>query len=270
MVKKKVIFIDSDGTVMDSMTFKHLNCFGPAIIEIFHFDNYAKPILEKWNSINLYSLTRGINRFDGIGMLLEYVNDNFIKIDILEDYKKWLNIAKTKSNKALEEYILNGHENLKPVLDWSNLTNQLINKYKDAVKPFTNASEAISLLAQHFKIIIISSANNKAVMHEWEKFKLLDYVDKVCTQEMGTKEDCIKQEMVELNYDDAIMLGDAVGDLEAAKHNNISFYPIMPKEEDQAWEDFVNVYSKMFYNSTYKQVEETVISSFINKLGKEN
>lgn len=269
MVKKKVIFIDSDGTVMDSMTFKHLNCFGPAVIKTFHLEKYAKPILEKWNIINLYSLTRGINRFDGIGMLLEYVNDNFIRIDILEDYKKWLNIAKTKSNKSLEEYIMNGQINLKPILDWSNLTNQLIAKYKDEIKPFRNAGEAISTLAQEFKIIIISSANNNAVMHEWKKFNLLPYVDKVCTQEMGTKEDCIKQEMLNLNYDDAIMLGDAVGDLEAAKHNNISFYPIMPKEEDKSWIDFSNVYSKMFYNNTYNQVEETVISRFLNKLGKE-
>ena len=75
--------------------------------------------------------------------------------------------------------------------------------------------------------------------------------------------------MLNLNYDDAIMLGDAVGDLEAAKHNNISFYPIMPKEEDKSWIDFSNVYSKMFYNNTYNQVEETVISRFLNKLGKE-
>lgn len=31
----KIIFVDSDGTVMDSMTPKHLTSFGPAMIDIF-------------------------------------------------------------------------------------------------------------------------------------------------------------------------------------------------------------------------------------------
>ena len=36
----KIIFVDSDGTVMDSMTPKHLTSFGPAMIDIL--PNYKK------------------------------------------------------------------------------------------------------------------------------------------------------------------------------------------------------------------------------------
>ena len=40
-------------------------------------------ILEKWNYINLYSKTRGINRFDGEYQILEYVNQKYMKIDLI-------------------------------------------------------------------------------------------------------------------------------------------------------------------------------------------
>jgi DNA repair photolyase len=36
------------------------------------------------------------------------------------------------------------------------------------------------------------------------------------------------------------MIGDAKGDLDAAKNNGILFYPIIPGKEDKSWERFVN------------------------------
>ena len=36
--KEFLVCVDSDGTVMDTMTIKHKNCFGPAFVEIFSVD----------------------------------------------------------------------------------------------------------------------------------------------------------------------------------------------------------------------------------------
>lgn len=270
MVKDKIIFVDSDGTVMDSMTLKHELCFGPALIETFNLKEYQEEILKKWNDINLYSLTRGINRFNGLGLILEYININFKKVDFLEDYKTWLNETKTKSNGSLLEYIKEGHKNLQAVIDWSNLTNKKIILHQDKVKPFAKVKECMLELSKEFKIIIISSANNKAVIHEWEKFGLLPLCDEICTQEMGTKDDCIRKMINKIRPSDAIMLGDAVGDMEAAKQNNISFYPINPRYENESWSCFLNVYSKNFKEGTYKQKEKDVINKFVTILKEGN
>ena len=263
----KIIFVDSDGTVMDSMTPKHLTSFGPAMIDIFNLNDYRDIILEKWNKINLYSLSRGINRFDGLFRCLSYVNENIKKIDILDSFAVWLNKTSKKSNQSLIDYINEtGHKELQIVVDWSEETNRRISQNKNLVKPFEGVREAFELLHQSFKIMIVSSANGKAVNDEWKKFGLNSYCDEILTQEMGTKGDCIKQMIEKYNPDEAIMLGDSPLDYEAAKHNGILFYPIIPKHEEASWRDIVNKYASLFANGNYKNEEAAVYEKFIDVL----
>ena len=40
-----LVCVDSDGTAMDTMTIKHVCCFGPAIIEVFNLEAYKDKIL---------------------------------------------------------------------------------------------------------------------------------------------------------------------------------------------------------------------------------
>ncbi len=269
MVKDKIIFIDSDGTVMDSMTLKHTSCFGPAIIETYNLEDYKEDILNRWNIINLYSLTRGINRFDGHYIILSYINSKYKDIPFLGEYKEWLDNTKAKSNQELAKYI-ETYPSLKPILDWSILTNNLISKHQEEVKPFNNVENILKELHKNFIIVVISSANNKAVMNEWEKFDILKYTDEVCTQEMGTKETCIEDILNKIKPTSAIMLGDAVSDLYAAQTNSINFYPIIPLEENKSWQDFLTIYSEKFYHNQYNEIENKLIESFYKKLKKEN
>lgn len=265
MVRDKVIFIDSDGTVMDSMTLKHELCFGPAIIETYHLKDYQEDVLMVWNKINLYSLTRGINRFDGHYLILKYINDKYQKISFLAEYKAWLDSAWSKSNECLEEYLTNNpNSELVSVLNWSRLTNELIVNHQDEVIPFSGSVEIIKKLYQDFYVIIISSANNKAVMHEWEKFGLLPYVDEVCTQEIGSKSHMIELMLKKYQPTKAIMLGDAISDLKAADSNNIYFYPIIPRQEVFSWKEFFDKYSVEFKDDNYTQ--GSIVKKFIDSL----
>lgn len=267
MVKNKIIFVDSDGTVMDSMTLKHNLCFGPALITIFDLEEYKEDILREWNDINLYRISRGINRFDGLYQVLVYVNNKYKKIDLLSSYKTWLDNTKSKSSKDLELYIsTTGKKELQKVVDWNDETNRLITLHQNDVMPFNNVKDTFEQLHKDFTIIIISSANNNAVMHEWNKFDLLKYVDKVCTQEMGSKEHCIALMLDEYKPVDSIMLGDAKGDLEAARHNKILFYPLIPKQEDKCWLKFKNEYSIKFLTGEYKDIESKLIDEFLTSL----
>ena len=263
----KIIFVDSDGTVMDSMTPKHMTSFGPAMIDIFNLKDNEKEILEKWNMINLYSLSRGINRFDGLYQCLLYVDSNFKKIDLLDQYKYWLDTTNKKSNQSLLDYIeKTGHKELLSVVKWSEETNRRIALSVELVKPFEYAIEGISLLHNNFKIMIISSANGKAVRDEWTKFGLFNFCDEILTQEMGTKEVCIAKMIEKYQPEEAIMIGDSPLDYEAAKHNKILFYPIIPKMGNDSWKEICDKYAEMFLNKEYKKVENKVIEKFINSL----
>ena len=101
--KKKhehIVCIDSDGCAMDTMNIKHYRCFGPCMIKEWGLEKWEKEILEKWNEINLFSMTRGINRFKGLALCLLYVDENYRSIDGVKALKTWSDDAPELSNNA--------------------------------------------------------------------------------------------------------------------------------------------------------------------------
>ena len=88
--KKFCVCVDSDGCAMDTMNIKHIRCFGPCMVDEWGLDAWREPILDRWNVINLYSGTRGINRFKGLAMALAEINARYTPID---GVKWWLGDA---------------------------------------------------------------------------------------------------------------------------------------------------------------------------------
>ena len=58
--------IDSDGCIFDSMEIKHKECFTPMFIKYFELQAVSKYAREVWDFVNLYSKTRGANRFPAL------------------------------------------------------------------------------------------------------------------------------------------------------------------------------------------------------------
>lgn len=71
--KKQRYFIgfDSDGCVFDTMELKHKECFCPAVIKHLGCQPVSKAAREVWDFVNLYSKTRGCNRF----LAIQYFRD---------------------------------------------------------------------------------------------------------------------------------------------------------------------------------------------------
>src|ERR1700675_797831 len=67
--------IDSDGCVFDSMEIKHKECFAPMFIKHFHLQPASKYGREAWDFVNLYSKTRGANRFPALVRALNLLRD---------------------------------------------------------------------------------------------------------------------------------------------------------------------------------------------------
>lgn len=108
--KKKdfLVCVDSDGCAIDSMNIKHFNCFGPRLIDEWNLYNWQEAILKRWNVINLFSMTRGINRFKGLIMSLKEINEKYVQIEDLDTLENWVNNTKELSNNQI--YIKKGQE----------------------------------------------------------------------------------------------------------------------------------------------------------------
>ena len=87
--KEYLVCVDSDGCVMDTMDVKHIRCFGPCMVEEWDLQAWKDEILTSWNDVNLYTLTRGINRFKGLAIALKEVDEKYRKVEDVETLIRW-------------------------------------------------------------------------------------------------------------------------------------------------------------------------------------
>ena len=241
--KDFLVCIDSDGCAIDSMNIKHINCFGPRMVDEWNLHDWSSQILERWNYVNLFSLTRGINRFKGLVTALKEIDEKYIKIEDLESLEHWVKTTNELSNNSLSKAIEQTPESicLKKALSWSNQVNASIKQLpKEEVLPFEMVKEALIFAHNKADIAIVSSSNLGAIMDEWERHELLPHVDLVLAQDAGTKAYCI-QELLKKGYDkkNVVMCGDAPGDLDAAKANGVFYFPIKVNLEKESWSEFI-------------------------------
>ena len=100
--KDFLLCVDSDGCAIDTMEVKHVKCFGPCMVDVWGLQQWEEEILNRWNVINLYSMTRGINRFKGLLMALQEIDKKYTKIEGLEAFYDWCEITPQLSNKSLK------------------------------------------------------------------------------------------------------------------------------------------------------------------------
>ena len=271
--KDFLVCIDSDGCAIDSMNIKHINCFGPRMVDEWGLDEWRGEILDRWNEINLYSLTRGINRFKGLLMALCEIDEKYVSIDDLDSLANWVQTTSELSNNSLARAIESNPESncLKKALSWSNRVNASIKKLpEEDVLPFEMVKEALIFAHKRADIAIVSSANLGAIMDEWERHELLPHVDLVLAQDAGTKAYCIG-ELLKKGYDPekVVMCGDAPGDMDAAAVNGVFYYPIKVGHEKESWTEFIDTgFDKLLDGSYAGDYQSQKNNEFINNLSR--
>lgn len=233
--KKYLVCIDSDGCAIDSMNCKHIQCFGPALVEVWGLEEMRQAVLDQWNEINLHTMTRGINRFLGLAVILEQLHIE--SEENIRAFKKWTEESRELSNQALLE-VCETSEN--PVFEramrWSYCVNEKIEKLPVSM-PFAPVKDCIEQMHREADISVVSSANAEAIMDEWRASGLLSHVDYLFSQSDGSKRDCIRR-MAARGYEreHILMIGDAPGDYDAADVNGAWYYPILAGREEESWE----------------------------------
>lgn len=207
-----LICVDSDGCAMDTMNCKHVQCFGPCMVAEFGLDARRMEWLNRWNEINLYSMTRGINRFKALALILEEVNAGGTKIDDVQELRNWTETASELSEKAAEAmYKKTGKMIFARALAWSRAVNKAIAALpKTQVSAFPGAAQALATAHCGADVAVVSSANREAVAEEWSRCGLADSVDVILCQDVGSKKACIAA-LMQKGYaaDHILMVGDA-------------------------------------------------------------
>ncbi|MBM6716339.1 HAD family hydrolase [Gemmiger formicilis] len=267
--KAWLVCVDSDGCAMDTMDIKHFRCFGPCMVEEWNLQKWEKPILERWNEINLYSMTRGVNRFKGLAMALTEINRTYCPIEGVEELTEWVQSAPELSNRAVEQAAATAKGPcLAKALSWSQKVNAAINALPESEKnPFPGAAEGLEAAHAVADVAVVSSANREAVEEEWARCGLLDKVDVVCCQDTGSKADCIAA-LLGKGYapDHVVMVGDAPGDKTAAEKNGVWFYPILVLHEAESWRELASEGLERFRQDDFAPYVETKGQQFEQNL----
>lgn len=268
--KDYLVCIDSDGCAMDTMDIKHIRCFGPCMIEEWGLAPWEGRILMRWNEVNLYSMTRGINRFKALELVLKEVDNSFKIIEGLEDLSQWVHSSRELSNGSLKASIeANGSMILKKALRWSETVNRRVDELlEEEKKPFKGVREAIEAICQRADVAIVSSANQEAILEEWKNHGLLKYTDIVLSQNAGSKASCIGQ-LLEKGYERerVLMVGDAPGDREAAAVNGVFYFPILVKKEEESWDRLLKEGFRRFAEGSFGgEYQEELLDEFERNL----
>ena len=265
-----LICVDSDGCAVDTMDIKHKQCFGPRMVEEWGLEPWREAVLTRWDEINLYSMTRGINRFKALAMSLEDTDAVFTPIEGLDALQKWAGEAKELSNPALEaEIARNDAPILKKALRWSKAVNASIAALPWEVKrAFEGVREGFEAAGKIADIAVVSSANRDAVEEEWERFGLMELVDLVLCQDVGSKAHCI-EELRKKGYGEKniLMVGDAPGDRDAAEKNGVYFYPILVRRETESWREFPLAVN-LLVSGEYEKYGQEKTAEFMDNLNR--
>ena len=269
-----LVCVDSDGCVMDTMNCKHFNCFGPCMVTEWGLEAWKDEILTRWNEINLFSMTRGINRFKGLAIALGEINEKYTKIVGVEALQHWAETAPALSNDgaakaAAEATDPDAKTVLLKALAWSKAVNASIVELDEALKvPYNGAKEGLAAAHAFADVAMVSSANRDAVEEEWGKFGLLNHTDIVLAQDVGSKAACIK-EMLKFGYDPqkVVMVGDAPGDCDAAEKNGVYYYPILVNHEKASWDEAVAVAFDKLQSGEYAAYGAEKKQEFLRNLG---
>ena len=270
--KDFLVCVDSDGCAMDTMDIKHIRCFGPCMVEEWGLEEWREPILKRWNEINLYQKTRGINRFKALALILTEIHHNYVRINDLDNLVYWADHAKEVSNSSLEAAAEEADSiSMRKALNWSKQVNKKIDELPDEEKkPFVGVKAALEEIHKYADVAIVSSANRKAVLDEWGKEGLLECTDIVMAQDCGSKSHCIST-LKQSGYadDHVLMVGDAPGDLQAAEKNQVLFYPILVKREQESWKELAEKGLQVFLAGQYENgYEKEKIEQFWSNLSQ--
>ncbi len=229
-----LVAIDSDGCVFDSMTIKQ-RVFHDGIIEFWGLESEAENARKICEWVGLFSPWRGLNRFQLILKIFQGLEE------FLPRFGKKLPIKPLEvfvgSGVALSMTELAKHNDakLKSVYDWSaEMSRRIANL--PPIPMFDEVFQCLENVREVADAIVVSQTTEDALVREWRHAGIEHFVDVIAGAELGSKAESLALSMKgRYAPDQVLMVGDAPGDLEAARAVGCLFFPIIPGDEVASW-----------------------------------
>jgi phosphoglycolate phosphatase-like HAD superfamily hydrolase len=274
---KFFVGIDSDGCAFDTMGIKQQECFCPWLIGYFALQPVARAVRECKDFADLFSKTRGANRHITTKRIISELLPNHpmtrarnFPVPQYRHYFAWVDEpSSVLSNDGLKQAIDNAadsevKEELEHALAWSERVNWAIEEIVKDMPPFPFVRESLEKIQRVADAIVVSGTPCEALGREWEEHDIAKYVEIIAGQEMGKKAKHLEYATKGMyEKDHVLMIGDAPGDMKAAKENDALFYPINPGDEIESWKRFYDEAFDKFLNGEYAgEYEEKLIAEF--------
>ncbi len=275
--KKFFVGIDSDGCVFDTMGIKQRECFCPWMIAYFGLQPVASAARECKEFADLFSKTRGANRHKTVRRILmellpshPAVKERGFEVPKFKHYCDWVeNKNSLLSDNGLKKAITAAADpevkkELEIILEWSRKVNESVAAIVKHIPPFPYVRESLGKLHSLADMMVCSATPHEALVREWQEHNIDKYVNIIAGQEMGGKADHLRLAAKGKYPENCIlMVGDAPGDMKAAKENGILFFPINPGSEAKSWKRFYEEGIDRFIKGRYAgSYEEKLIAEF--------
>jgi phosphoglycolate phosphatase-like HAD superfamily hydrolase len=268
------IGIDSDGCAFDTMEIKHKECFTPQIIKHWSLQPVSKYAREASEFVNLYSKWRGINRWPALVMVFDLLRERpevqargVVPPSALR-LREFMASGLPLSNDGLKQYMVDhSDQELDTAWAWTNGVNAAIADMVHGVPPFPYVRESLAYLSDKADMMVVSATPLEALAREWEEHDIARHVRIIAGQEMGTKSEHLAlAARGKYAPDHILMIGDAPGDMKAARANNALFFPVNPGHEEQSWQRFYEEALHRFLAGEYADAYEAELIAEFEKL----
>ena len=268
--------IDSDGCAFDTMGIKQRECFAPWMIAYFDLQPVAEVARQCKEFADLFSKTRGANRHKTIKRILTellpchpVVKHLGFKVPQFAHYFAWVENEKSLLSDeglkaAIEASSGQGRVELKRVLAWSRRVNWAIAQIVKKIPPFPFVRESLEKMQAVADVVVVSATPGEALQREWAEHNIADFAAVIAGQEMGSKKQHLALAAAgKYQPNNILMIGDAPGDLAAARANKALFYPINPGKEEASWKRFHDEGLDVFLAGEYAgKYEAKLIAEF--------
>jgi len=272
--------LDSDGCVFDTMEIKHRECFCPWTIAHFDLQPVARAVRECQDFADLFSQTRGANRHESLRRILAellpahpIVKGRRFKVPQLPHYFEWVaDPNSVLSSDGLKQAVARAQgdakKELEHVLAWNERVDWAVEKIVRNIPPFPFVRESLQKMQGRADVVVLSTAPGETLVRQWQEYDLVQYIAVFAGQEMGTKARHL-QYATQKRYPEnhVLVVGDAPGDLKAARENHALFFPITPGLEDDSWRRFHNEALERFLRGQYAGAyERKLLDEFDRRL----
>jgi beta-phosphoglucomutase-like phosphatase (HAD superfamily) len=228
------------------MEIKHKECFCPNTIKHWDLQPVSKYAREAVEFVNLYSRWRGINRWPALTMVFDLLRERpevkarRVQVTQAPKLRGFMASGKPLSNDGLRVYMAEYPDpELDTAMAWTKGVNATIADMVHGVPPFPFVRESLEALQEQADMVVVSATPGEALKREWEEHDIAKYARVIAGQELGTKKQHLAMAAKgKYPSDRILMIGDAPGDMEAARVNGALFFPINPGHEEASWERF--------------------------------